>query len=132
MARPVDSQRILLVLCAITGSTALGSFVYYLVIRSSSPFAGVWAVLSGIFVMTSGLLNLAILLRAPSLRDAPSLRIATIASVPCPLILWGLALTGIGFNSDLVLVLGGGAAVCVFLIGFGLYIRHLAVSRDSR
>jgi len=130
--RTPDSQRTLLVSSAITGAGGLGFFVYYLVARGSSPFVGGWAVGSGILVMTSGLLTLAILLRAPSLRDAPSLRSAIIASVPCPFILSGLALTGIGFNSDLVLFLGVGGAVCLFLVGFGLHIRYLVVSKHSR
>lgn len=132
MLRDADRQPILLVLCVVTGLGALGAFVYYLGLESSSPLAARLVGASGVLAIASGLLNLAMFLRAQRLREAPTLRKAVIAEIPCQLILWGVALVGVAFKLDLVMVLGSVAAVLVFLLGVGLHRRHAATRTGHR
>jgi hypothetical protein len=109
----------------ITGFGALASFAYYLTLRNALVPAGRWAVFSGVLTIATGLLNLTVVLRAQPLREAVSLRIAIVVSMPCPLILAGLTLIGIGLDSDRVLVFGSALAVAVFLAGVALFIRYV-------
>jgi hypothetical protein len=109
----------------VSGSGALASFLYFLGVRDTSVAAGYWALLSGFLTVITGILNIAFLRRADRLRDAKHLRAAIIVSMPSPLVLAGLALTGIGLKSDLLLVLGSSGAVVVFLVGVGLFIRYV-------
>jgi hypothetical protein len=109
----------------VTGLGALASFVYYLTLRSGLVPAGRWAVFSGVLTIATGLLNLTVVLRAQPLREAVSLRIAIVVSMPCPLILAGLTLIGIGLDSDRVLVFGSALAVAVFMAGVALFIRYV-------
>jgi predicted transporter len=112
----------------VTGLGALGTFAYYLSLRNVSAVAGRWAILSGVLTIVTGSLNLTLLLKANQLRGAVSLRTALIVSMPCPLILAGLTLIGVGFDSDLGLLLGSGAAVSVFLAGVVLFVRYVYVT----
>ena len=132
MVRNANIPRIFFVIFVATGVGALGSFAYYLVLKETSPIASWWAALAGVLAIVNGILNLAMLHGAQWLRDAPRLRNAIIVSMPCPLILAGLALIGVGSGSDLVMVLCGSVAVCVFLVGFGLYIRYVATGENRR
>ncbi len=131
MERNGDVRPILFTFSTLTGLGAIGSFIYFLAVRGGSPVAGWWGVLSGALTITTAIIVLVTVLRAQSLRQGTGLRTTILVSVPTPLILWGLALIGWGLNSDLIMILGAVGATCIFIVGFGLYIRYLATRKNS-
>ncbi len=132
MPRSVKIRLPTIISQVITGFGALASFVYYLTLRSALVHAGRWAIFSGVLTIATGLLNLIVVLRAQPLREDVFLRNAIVVSMPCPLILAGLTLIGIGIDSDRVLVFGSALAVAVFLAGVGLFIRYVYAPTKRR